>query len=104
MSVHEVPNFDNPPCASTDPEIFFASELKGSSVVRDYAYARKICSTCPYREPCAEYGLHNRVMGVWGGCLSNSANFYAKLVTSHRNLWSWVLYSFPKQHLKVNKR
>jgi hypothetical protein len=78
MSVHEVPNFDNPPCASTDPEIFFASELKGSSVVRDYAYARKICSTCPYREPCAEYGLHNRVMGVWGGLSEQQREFLRK--------------------------
>ena len=67
MSVHEVPNFENPPCASTDPEIFFASEIKGASVVSDYRYARKICFSCEFREPCAEYGLHNRVLGVWGG-------------------------------------
>lgn len=67
MSGREVPNFENPPCANTDPEIFFASELPGVSVISNYREARKICLKCPHREPCADYGLHTRVMGVWGG-------------------------------------
>lgn len=79
MSVYEVPNFQDPPCSFTDPEIFFASELPGVSVVEDYRQARKICMGCQYREPCAEYGLHNRVKGVWGGLSEKERDLIRKL-------------------------
>ena len=30
---------------------------------------RKICVSCPVKEPCLEYALAHRIdHGVWGGC------------------------------------
>ncbi len=55
------PMFDGTqPCAETDPEAFFADDGV-------YTAAKRICSTCEWREPCLEYALHVTVEGVWGG-------------------------------------
>ena len=42
-------------------------QAKGSD---PYAAARKICATCPSREPCLEYALvtPGQTDGLWGGC------------------------------------
>ena len=49
-------------CANHPPEVFFPSDGVGVEV------AKKICATCPQKEPCLEYALHNRIdHGVWGG-------------------------------------
>jgi hypothetical protein len=107
MSVYEVPNFENPPCAYTDPEIFFASELPGVSVVEDYRQARKICFQCPYREPCAEYALHNRVKGVWGGLSDKERDIIRKLrniTPRHLDLGTILISrATPKSKQKMKK-
>lgn len=79
MSVYDVPNFKNPPCAQIDPELFFYPETNSGVDIHNFKYAKQICSTCPYREPCAEYGLHNRVYGVWGGLSENERDQIRKL-------------------------
>jgi hypothetical protein len=49
-------------CASVDPELWFPE--KGNSAAR----AKKICATCPVREPCLQYALDNDDrFGVFGG-------------------------------------
>ncbi len=49
-------------CRDVDPAVFFPSDGVGVEV------ARRICATCPVKEPCLEYALHHRVdHGVWGG-------------------------------------
>ncbi len=49
-------------CRNHPPATFFPSD--GVGVER----ARKICATCPAKEPCLEYALTNRIdHGVWGG-------------------------------------
>lgn len=50
-------------CRDEPPALFFPSDGVGVEV------ARRICATCPVREPCLEYALANRIdHGVWGGC------------------------------------
>jgi WhiB family redox-sensing transcriptional regulator len=50
-------------CNTLPPATFFPSDGVGVEV------ARKICATCPVKEPCLEYALQSRIdHGVWGGC------------------------------------
>jgi WhiB family redox-sensing transcriptional regulator len=50
-------------CAHEKPTVFFPSDGVGVEV------ARRICATCPVKEPCLEYALEQRIdLGVWGGC------------------------------------
>ena len=50
-------------CANEKPTVFFPSDGVGVEV------ARRICATCPVKEPCLEYALEQRIdHGVWGGC------------------------------------
>ncbi len=56
-----------PVCATTDPEIFFPEKgAKGQSLYIVNA-ARRICNTCPYKEPCLEWAVVHDEMGIWGG-------------------------------------
>ena len=49
-------------CRDEPPSVFFPSDGVGVEV------ARKLCATCPVKEPCLEYALRNRIdHGVWGG-------------------------------------
>jgi len=49
-------------CRGHEPSVFFPSD--GVGVDR----ARKLCASCPVKEPCLEYALAERIdHGVWGG-------------------------------------
>ena len=49
-------------CWDEVPARFFPSDGVGVD------HARRICATCPVREPCLEYALEQRIdHGVWGG-------------------------------------
>lgn len=49
-------------CREQAPSLFFPSDGVGVEV------ARRICATCPVKEPCLEYALRNGIdHGVWGG-------------------------------------
>ena len=49
-------------CRSEAPSLFFPSDGVGVEV------ARRVCATCPVKEPCLEYALRNGIdHGVWGG-------------------------------------
>jgi WhiB family redox-sensing transcriptional regulator len=49
-------------CRNEPPGTFFPSDGVGVEV------ARRICATCPVKEPCLEYALaHGIDHGVWGG-------------------------------------
>ncbi len=49
-------------CRDQPPSRFFPSDGVGVEL------ARRICSSCPVKEPCLEYALDQRVdHGVWGG-------------------------------------
>ena len=49
-------------CREYSPNVFFPTDGVGVEI------ARRICETCPVREPCLEYAVSNRIEhGVWGG-------------------------------------
>ena len=49
-------------CRTVPPSVFFPSDGGGVEV------ARRICATCPVKDPCLEYALRNGIdHGVWGG-------------------------------------
>lgn len=49
-------------CRELAPSAFFPNDGVGVDA------ARRICATCPVREPCLEYALVERIdHGVWGG-------------------------------------
>jgi WhiB family redox-sensing transcriptional regulator len=49
-------------CRDEPPAVFFPSDGIGVEA------ARRICASCPVREPCLEYALRNHIdHGVWGG-------------------------------------
>ncbi len=49
-------------CRHEAAATFFPSDGGGVEV------ARRICSTCPVKEPCLQYALRNHIAhGVWGG-------------------------------------
>jgi len=49
-------------CRFEPPATFFPSDGVGVEV------AKRICETCPSKEPCLEYALAHRIdHGVWGG-------------------------------------
>lgn len=76
-----VPEFlekDNPLCAQTDPEIFFAQPLSGlddelasvktrRSVYMNERQAKLICKECPLINDCLAYALKYDEHGIWGG-------------------------------------
>lgn len=56
-----------PPCATTDPEIFFPE--KGARGQDQYTVnsARKICGSCEYKTECLAWAVEHNEMGIWGG-------------------------------------
>lgn len=49
-------------CALEMPDVFFPTDDLGLQ------RAKRICATCPVKEPCLGYALRNGIdQGVWGG-------------------------------------
>lgn len=49
-------------CNNHPPSVFFPSDGVGVEA------AKKICATCPVKDPCLEHALEMRIdHGVWGG-------------------------------------
>lgn len=50
-------------CRNYPPAMFFPSDGVGVDI------AKKLCESCPVKQPCLEYALTERIdHGVWGGC------------------------------------
>lgn len=52
-------------CASGlfDPELWFPHPTDDESWTR----AKSVCAVCPIRSDCLEFGIANKMTGVWGG-------------------------------------
>jgi WhiB family redox-sensing transcriptional regulator len=49
-------------CTQHPPAVFFPSDGVGVEI------AKRICETCPVKDPCLEHALEARIdHGVWGG-------------------------------------
>lgn len=62
----------DPPCAQTDPELFFAQSSGEDQRTPHIKQAMKICGACPFKAQCARTGLDAVVdevwvQGVWAG-------------------------------------
>jgi WhiB family redox-sensing transcriptional regulator len=54
-------------CLNADPELFFPVGNTGPALMQ-IAEAKKVCRTCPVREPCLQWALDaGQDHGVWGG-------------------------------------
>lgn len=53
-------------CRDLDPELFFPLGTSDANLLQIDA-AKRICRTCPVREPCLEWALNTGDAGVWGG-------------------------------------
>lgn len=68
-----IPEFlekDDPLCAQTDPEMFFARPLNGETgrnVYPNERQAKAVCRECPLIKDCLAYALRYDESGIWGG-------------------------------------
>jgi WhiB family transcriptional regulator, redox-sensing transcriptional regulator len=53
-------------CRDADPELFFPLGTTDANLLQIDA-AKRICRTCPVREPCLRWALDSGDAGVWGG-------------------------------------
>lgn len=54
-------------CRQSDPDLFFPAGTPGQTAGQ-IVEAKRVCATCPVREPCLEYALvSNEDFGIWGG-------------------------------------
>ena len=73
-----------PPCATTDPEIFFPEKgAKGSSTYIVSA-ARRMCAGCPYKQPCLEWAVEHDEMGIWGGTTAKERRVHRRALKSRK--------------------
>ena len=70
---------EDPPCAETDPEMFFSEDVSESYNPATGRYtthtsyynakaARAVCNSCPLITECLNYAMSDRtIQGIWGG-------------------------------------
>jgi WhiB family transcriptional regulator, redox-sensing transcriptional regulator len=71
----DAPWGDDRPCAGVPADVFFpVRQLVGNRVRNSSEYERRVaqakalCATCPYRQPCADYAIDQRITdGIFGG-------------------------------------
>lgn len=67
------------PCATTDPEIFFAEEGEFKAVYKYEDQARAVCESCHVSLDCLRYALNNTDLdGIWGGTTPRERIFLRK--------------------------
>lgn len=55
-----------PPCATSDPEMFFLP--KGQQATAELQMAKALCAECPVKPECLTYAVaSNEQFGIWGG-------------------------------------
>jgi WhiB family redox-sensing transcriptional regulator len=59
-----------PPCATTDPEMYYPP--KGMQASVEIRMAKALCEGCPVKTECLTYALSaGEVYGIWGGLTAN---------------------------------
>lgn len=64
-------DFDQAACAEVGGNMFFPRDYDDNAQSRYledfYKTAKRICQTCEHIQECAEWGIANETIGVWGG-------------------------------------
>ena len=60
-AIEEAPEI---PGCTNDPELFF---LEGSRFYHEKKAIAAVCTPCPVRQLCFEYGMKSAEFGTWGG-------------------------------------
>ena len=66
--IYRHPNLDKAACAGLPLEIFFPENASGCGA---YMGAKDVCSTCPVKQECAEWGIAAERDGMFGGLTPN---------------------------------
>lgn len=68
------PDFTSAACKGIDTEMFYPIEsevVEGSASYIDLKTVKRICSECPIKDVCLEWGVLHERFGVWGGATSS---------------------------------
>lgn len=88
---------EDPPCAETDPEMFFSEEISetynaisGNYNVHSRYYnadgARAVCKSCPLIEACLNYALSDyTIQGIWGGTTEHDRRIMRDKLKAKKN-------------------
>lgn len=71
MTRYPVPRDVDTPC-TRNPDLHFSDSLAATEA------AKHICSTCPFREPCADWAIRRGEHGVWGGMDDRQRSAYRR--------------------------
>lgn len=66
--IYRRPNMDKAACAGLSLEIFFPENASGCQA---YAEAKDVCSMCPVKQQCGEWGIAAERDGMFGGLTPN---------------------------------
>ena len=59
-----------PPCATTDPELYYPP--KGLQASVEIRMAKMLCERCPVKSECLTYAVTaGEIYGIWGGLTAN---------------------------------
>lgn len=50
-------------CRGMGPDLFYPEKHDSKAPI----LAKKICASCPVKEPCQQHGLAYESFGIWGG-------------------------------------
>jgi hypothetical protein len=60
--VRQPHDYETPSCREIGDPDYWVEETS-----ENIRIAKRICATCDHLVECAEYGIRNEVIGVWGG-------------------------------------
>ena len=58
---------DSPSCATVGGDYWFPELESGGITQAEAKIAKSICSACPHKVECAEWGIYRERFGIWGG-------------------------------------
>ena len=68
--------FEDPACREVGTEVFYPDRGEVNLAAR----AKRICAGCIHKQECAEWGLYNEHLGIWGGLVENERRSLRKVL------------------------
>lgn len=63
--MREPKDYEAPLCATVGGDFWFPEKTGGS--ITNNNIAKSICSRCPHKKECYEWGVNRELYGIWGG-------------------------------------